>query len=183
MLYVIFRPFSYLFIEKGGLDKKIADLIVPAILALGLSFLYCFTTVKQYDFVSGAMLGLLQVLPGFYIAALSAIAVFNRTDIDKHMENPALLIEVVGGDKHRLTRRRFLTMTLAFLSAESILLIIVIGVGVPISDLLKQIISHELFLVIKNLYFFFVYFMFFQVVCITYLCLWYLGERLHQPDP
>jgi hypothetical protein len=40
------------------------------------------------------ILGFVQVLPGFYIAALAAIATFNKTDIDKIMAAPAPKIDI-----------------------------------------------------------------------------------------
>lgn len=183
MINLLMRPFSYLAIKSSAKDKRVVDWLIPFVLASGLSLLFFLSGGKQGQFVGGTVLGLLQILPGFYIAALAAVVVFNRHDIDRHMPQPTPTIKDNDGDIVSLTRRRFLSMIFSFLTAQSILLIVYIGIGSPASILAMKHLSFEWYSFLKNFYFFTVYFIFFQVICITFLCLYYLGERLHQPDP
>lgn len=73
---------------------------------------------------------LLAILPGFYIASLSAISAINRKAIDKYIneDNPPFLIKpnkgFPGTYEQPLTRRIYLTMLFAYLSAVSLLLTI-----------------------------------------------------------
>ncbi|MDT1779231.1 hypothetical protein NLX66_005990 [Acinetobacter baumannii] len=76
----------------------------------------------------GDLFTLLAILPGFYIASLSAIAAINKKAIDRVInEKNAPYIEKPEPDrsetfKQTLTRRVFLTMLFAYLSSVSLLL-------------------------------------------------------------
>lgn len=71
---------------------------------------------------------LLAILPGFYIASLSAIAAINKKAIDRLInEKNAPYLEKIEPNrsnkfKQKLTRRVFLTMLFAYLSSVSLLL-------------------------------------------------------------
>lgn len=86
--------------------------------------------------VIAKILGFVQNLPGFYIAALSAIATFNKTDIDKTMPAPAPKLDIVVQGHNiaiELTRQRFLCSMFAFLTAESMILVVFSIFGQAIS--------------------------------------------------
>ncbi|GAW86486.1 hypothetical protein bplSymb_SCF02805P001 [Bathymodiolus platifrons methanotrophic gill symbiont] len=93
MIRHLLRPFSYLSIEHE-LKKKV-DWNYPcslSIISTGLAFwLQQFAHISLYadSGMISKILNFVQVLPGFYIAALAAIATFNRIDIDKIMPSPA----------------------------------------------------------------------------------------------
>lgn len=73
---------------------------------------------------------LLAILPGFYIASLSAISAINRKAIDRYIneDNPPFLVkpnkDFPGTYDQPLTRRIYLTMLFAYLAAVSLLLTI-----------------------------------------------------------
>ncbi len=87
MLWNLLRPLSYLCIEHK-LKWKV-DWLYPLLLA-AISTAVVFS-LKQFGSVSlyadsgiiSKVLSFVQGLTGFYIAALAAIATFNKTDIDK----------------------------------------------------------------------------------------------------
>ena len=94
---------------------------------LSVIFIITFIDTNKIKELIISILSFIQILPGFFIAALAAIATFNRLDLDKIMPHPAptINIECNGGKEEiDLTRRRYLTLMFSFLSAESILLIV-----------------------------------------------------------
>ena len=113
ILYQLLRPYAYLQIEHP--KKYIYDWVIPFLLtAFFLVICLIFVDYDNYFSSSGLIskfLDFVEILPGFYIAALAAIATFQRNDIDQHMPNPApkLNIKIKGKDQNiELTRRRFL---------------------------------------------------------------------------
>ena len=75
---------------------------------------------KAFDNISTFV----QILPGFYIGALAAIASYNYPPMDNVMSLPApFLKELVAGGfrESKLSRSRYLTLLFGYLSAISIL--------------------------------------------------------------
>src|SRR5690554_2636924 len=95
----LLRPFSYLFIEHR-LKWKV-DWLYPVVLATLSAALIVILRkwgpVPLYgnEGLIEKILGFVQVLPGFYIAALAAIATFNKLYIDKTMPAPAPKIDIM----------------------------------------------------------------------------------------
>jgi hypothetical protein len=186
MLRILFAPLSYLRIKHKS--KWVIDWVFPVAFAIASVFLV-FTfgakgAVAGPNGLVDRLLVVSSVLPGFYIAALAAIATFNKPDIDEFMPEPTPRISVeIGGHDNviRLTRRRFLSHLFAFLCWESLAIMIacvfaaIVGKGV-VSHLSPE--SAHLatigFAVVLLLGFW-------QMVCATCLGLYYLGERLHHP--
>jgi hypothetical protein len=188
MIENLFGPFNYLRIRHAF--KRNIDWYVPLVLTLISmgSFLFLDSKVKIDIFssvgLSNRILGFVQILPGFYIAALAAIATFNKTDIDFVMPAPAprLNVEVQGRSfPIDLTRRRFLCSMFAFLTAESLVIIFLTIVGGSIAPSLKEISPISLHAYLVATYVFVTVFLCWQLVVATFWGLYYLGDRLHQP--
>jgi len=131
------------------------------------------------------VLGFVQVLPGFYIAALAAIATFNKLDIDKTMPAPAPKIDVMVNGKSvpiELTRRRFLCSMFAFLTAESFLLIVLAIFALVAYSPIKEVLPEIAHFATSLAFLFAFLLLFWQMVLATFWGLFYLGDRLHQPD-
>jgi hypothetical protein len=186
----LFRPLSYLFIEHK--QKWKVDWVYPLVLtALStglLFFLKKYGTIALY--ADGALiakiLGFVQGLPGFYIAALAAIATFNKLDIDKTMPKPAPKLDImVQGQKVpiELTRRRFLCSMFAFLTAESLILIVLAIFGQAVYLPAKAIFPEKLHVLASATYMVVFLFALWQMLITSFWGLFYLGDRLHQPDP
>jgi hypothetical protein len=188
-IYHLFRPFSYLGIAYP--HKWRLDWLIPIILSLlttgafaALAWVHPFSILGDSGLIS-RILSLLQTLPGFYIAALAAIATFNRIDIDRPMPAPSPRLNIVVRGKKvpiDLTRRRFLCVLLAFLTAECLLLLIGAIFAQTVTPALRELISNNWHF--RTLYAgLFAYLVFFwQMMVVTFVGLFYLGDRIHQPD-
>lgn len=185
----LLRPLSYLSIEHK--QKWKVDWIYPLVLA-SLSTGVLFWLKRHGNiplYADGAViakiLGFVQGLPGFYIAALAAIATFNKTDIDKTMPSPAPKLDIMVQGKVvpiELTRRRFLCSMFAFLTAESLILIVLAIFGQAIYLPVKILLPVNFHVWISAIYMLFFFFAFWQMLITSFWGLFYLGDRLHQPD-
>ncbi len=190
MIRHLLRPLSYLFIEHK-LKWKV-DWLYPFLLAiLSTSLLFWlkqFAPVTLYadGGIIVKILNFVQVLPGFYIAALAAIATFNKTDIDKTMPAPAPKIDIMVQGRNvaiELTRRRFLCSMFAFLTAESIILIVLAIFASSAYVSIKAIIHEPWQIWASGLFTLTFFLLFWQMIVASFWGLYYLGDRLHQPDP
>jgi hypothetical protein len=108
----LLQPLDYLRIEHPM--KRKYDFWVPLALAIPFASWLSFAPGHPNIFGNGGLLasagGLLQVLTGFYIASLAAVATFNKHSMDLPMpgESPVLAL-IERGHLHRvpLSRRRF----------------------------------------------------------------------------
>lgn len=189
MLRHLLRPFSYLSIEHK--QKWRVDWLYPFILAMAsVALIFGMKRFGQISLYSdGGMiakiLGFIQGLPGFYIAALAAIATFNKTDIDKTMPAPAPKTNIMVQGRSvaiELTRRRFLCSMFAFLTAESLIIIILAIFSQSIFSPLKGIIHAPLQILASGLFMLVFFLLFWQMIIASFWGLFYLGDRLHQPD-
>ncbi|MBF1291532.1 MAG: hypothetical protein HXM81_05705 [Neisseria sicca] len=134
------------------------------------------------------LINFIQILPGFFIAALAAIATFDKKDLDELMASPSPRIKISrngGVEEIRLSRRRYLTLMFSFLTSESILIIVITAFSLKaIPSICKILISKNLYFpVIGNVFLFFLFFLFFwQLIIVSFYGLYYLGERIHQPN-
>jgi len=186
--YQILRPFGYLSISHPA--KKVVDWYIPICLAALLCItVFIFRTSVNVWGENGlvAMVqGLVQGLPGFYIAALAAVATFGKQSIlDTLIPEPTPTIDTwYGGGKLEieLTRRRFLSLLFAYLTAISLCLSIfsafVRALANPIRNWFPEIISNFCYFVITYAYVFFVL----QMLIVTLWGLYYLSDKMHQPD-
>ncbi|MDM1282378.1 MULTISPECIES: hypothetical protein [Acinetobacter] len=132
---------------------------------------------------------LLAILPGFYIASLSAIAAINREAIDKLINSksaPYLMKSEPNRTekfKQVLTRRIFLTMLFAYLSALSLLLALFLtlvrfiysieAIGDFITVTNGGYVSVSVFFTISLITLFFI----FQLLILTMIGVNYLGYK------
>lgn len=180
------KPFEYLYI-KGISGKSAYDWGAPLALTL-LTFLFFFMQdVKPATlFIDGgfikSIVSFISNLPGFYIAALAAIATFNRAEIDlpliSNTKKASIEIKVtksngkVENSEEILTRRLFLCMLFSFLTALSIVIIMLNAFISP----LTAIYTNDYFLAGYALIFTFGTW---QLLVSTFFGLYYLGNRIH----
>lgn len=186
ILQTVTRPLSYLRISHPS--KWVVDWALPSAIAILITSVviagdYFSSQGLGWKFLEDDISGLVSILPGFYIAALSAIVVFNRNDIDKHMPEPTPSLKIPAAGIVSLTRRRFLALTFSFLTAESIILLTLIGLGPSLQAIAAYFLNGWQYFTGKYAFIYLLFFIFSQLVVVTFLCLYYLGERLHQPDP
>lgn len=190
----ILRPCDYLWIswENDSEENKKKDrmdwifpLICSVIVCLILFIMFkinfvCSSackTILYHNEAYSVILNFLQTMPGFYIAALAAISTFNNPGMDKEMIGST----PVDKERKKMTRRRFLAQSFSYLTFLSITLLIFGAILKYFYSLDIVITNTTLFL---SLYLFttFILFIFlFQLVFITFYCLYYLGDRIHLP--
>lgn len=125
----------------------------------------------------------IQVLPGFYIGALAAIASFQREGMDDKLPTPTpyLMKVAENGDKKiELSRRTYLTLMFAYLASVTIILAISIFFLKLFYALKVFKVSETLFTLIYALNTFVIFFFFFQIIVITLVGIYYLGNRMHR---
>lgn len=167
------------------MDLKIVNYFLPFVLTLiTVSSSYYVnqdgTTLFLEDSALIKIGSFIQTLPGFYLAALSAIATFSKPDLDAFLLGKELYITNEDGNEIRLTRRRFLTIMFAFLTVQSF-----------VFSLLCMSLNSINFVVFdysENNWCAFVaasiaYFIFWQLITITLWGIFYLAEKIHTPNP
>lgn len=183
----LLKPFGYLAIQHPY--KWIVDWLYPFTLA----FISVYIIILIADPIKliepngmiAMTLSFVQSLPGFYIAALAAIATFGRSDIDDVLPEPTpkVIVRLRGRENTvDLTRRRFLAMLFAFLTAESIVIVLfcigLLSFGAAINSL-----SHENIKYGEYLYFILIFLLItsiYQMIIATFWGLYYLGYKLQE---
>ncbi|QYM66720.1 hypothetical protein K1X80_16845 [Pseudomonas sp. So3.2b] len=181
----LLRPFGYLSIQHPY--KWIVDWLYPLVLSAITVSAVCLAGSQAAAYGSGNLISLIlsfvQSLPGFYIAALAAIATFGRTDIDNIIPEPTpkVIVRFRGTTNIvDLTRRRFLAMLFAFLTAQSIVIVILsifllsYGKAIYVFSYAEFPVGIYLSGVILLAYFL----MFYQMTVATFWGLYYLGYKL-----
>ncbi|WMN55858.1 hypothetical protein NI390_02185 [Vibrio fluvialis] len=121
--------------------------------------------------------GFLGNLPGFFIAALAAIATFGNARIDKEVKGVRVKLKDATGEykPFPVSRRRFLSSMFSYLTSMSFL--IVIGTHIALRVSFDGVEVQQLMNWVGFSIFFFVVW---QLLLTSFLGLYYLGERLHE---
>lgn len=185
LMYQLFRPFAYLRIKDP--DKWKIDALVPLIAAILTTAVYIISNyripISSTDGVVRQAFGILQVLPGFYVTALAAVATFDRKDLDDYMPSPPPEVWIKSKGHPvliKLTRRRFLCLLYGYLSAVSLTLFIVSAFVISSTPWLGTVLSPSN--LIKALFMFLYSFAFWNMIAVTLFGLYQLSDRIHQPD-
>lgn len=182
LLKILFRPWSYLTITPRLYQKNMTDWGIPFCLScLSMLALWLFSDMSNI-FVSDGIIvktaTFIQTLPGFYLAALSAVATFNKPDLDQYTQGTPLRVDILldGASANiRLTRRRFLCTMFAFLTLQSFI-ISMLGLILP----LPSIVGYPQWVGLFACFCFI--FLVWQLIIVTLWGLYYLGERMHTPN-
>lgn len=181
IFYQLTRPISYLFLKHPA--GKIYNWQIPCILtSISMFLLYLLVDIKAVIGSGGLieeLTGFVISLPGFLIAALAAIATFNRPVIDQEMIDAPTIDIKIGNTEltdEPLTRRDFLLRLFSFLTVDSIFLIIYAKVGSVIS--VPDFLESQIHL---TEWFFVSFFMviFWQLLTLLLFGMYYLCERLN----
>lgn len=195
MFELIFKPLNYLSIrwDNGIINKTRFDFIIPTIIALLISAVMTFIwftidSVKSNIFTNDLtyyLICFLQTMPGFYIAALAAISTINSTTMDQPMAGDPPKEKHVEYNPYKvfwieMNRRRFLARLFSYLTFISItlfgfLLIIRFSYSLEI-----KISSLWLIYLTYFISCFIIIFSLAQLIMMTFLSLYYLGERVHK---
>lgn len=177
----LFKPLVYLRIEHP--EKIIWDYGIPFgsafLITCGLWALPKGVNVFGDGGLVGEINSLLQMLIGFYIAALAALASFDRPGLDNRFEGRDILVPE-GGKLQIITRRQFLCLLFGYLSLLSVILFL-IGLG---SVLVAKGMGGEIplgeWIDWKSIFLFAYLTLFFNLITTTFVGLYYLSYRIHQ---
>lgn len=202
MFELIFKPLNYLAIKwevEGDFSKKTFDYFIPliisfvlSVLLVGIEYFFSSKTVEEVNIfasdTSALLAGFLQTIPGFYIAALAAIATLTSPTMDRDMDGvaPTYKIDSIDVDGNPikkdepLKRRGFLARLFSYLSFISLV--------AYFSILILQYMYQLDILVVGQLTYSIVYFvcltafnfLLVQLMLLTFLGLYYLGQRIHE---
>lgn len=185
----LFSPLNYLRIKHD--EKKWYDFRVPALGATISMAVYYFCHAHIPLVGDGGLIvqvnGLLQVLIGFYIAALAAVSTFSNSTIDEVMAgDPPTIVEKFRGTKLKveLTRRRFVCFLFGYLALVSFILfsvgLVSILLGKMISLWIIEVGSIEVLWIVKTIFVWFYSLVLINVITTTLLGLYFLSVRFHQ---
>lgn len=181
IVYQLSRPISYLFLNHDA--GKVYNWQIPIVLTvfslLGLVCLVDLDGILGNEGLLSEITSFVSNLPGFLIAALAAIATFNRPMIDQEMiDAPTIDIKVGNTEltNQSLTRRDFLLRLFSFLTVNSIFLVLYAKVGLAVSlpDFLDSSlhIAEWVFVAVFVL-------VFWQLITLLMFGMYYLAERLN----
>ncbi|MEY8769027.1 hypothetical protein AB6T85_01040 [Erwinia sp. ACCC 02193] len=187
----LLAPLRYLSIRHD--EKRRYDLWYPLAGATVLTLIYALLEVPFSLLGKSGLVpqvnGLLQVLIGFYIAALAAISTFSSATIDEKMAGtPPVIKEMYRGNLINvpLARRRFLCFLFGYLALVSF---VVFACGVlaslftkPAVDFITGIPVNYALPTLKVIFLFCYSFVLFNLTTTTLLGLYYLSVRIHQPN-
>lgn len=194
MLKDLARPFVYLRIQHPGRQFAWVNWWAPAI-AGGFCTFVAVALIPGANVYGGdgllvKLLGFIQSLPGFFLAALAVVATFQLASLDKKMPGEPPTVSIIYNGKPMavdLTRRRMLCLMFSYLTALSFgitfLLIAVSTFAEPLRAVLVTAPRGEVVLTVLHALGLFVFTLAtFQLVTITLWGLYYMGERMHTPD-
>lgn len=181
----LLRPLLFLCIQCGEINRFRWGY---PLLWLGLAFVYLLLLpdaaaekIAIAEQLVGASSQLLMILPGFYIAALAAIATFPSPTMDQGLDGSEAKLKSRehGADVERkLTRRRFLCLLFGYLSFLSLVLALLSGLPYSLDParFFQAVEWHNLCRIVCTG----VYGLFFmQLISLTLLGLFYLSDRIH----
>ena len=192
MIKYALKVFSFIKIRYPKNNFGLSFYIYPFICSLLISALIIWsqTSTASNNFVVlflmpefDSITTFIQVLPGFYIGALAAISSFQREGMDNKLPTPTpYLMEFAenGERKIELSRRTYLTLMFAYLASITIILAISIFFLKLFYALKVFKVAEFLFISIYAFNTFLIFFFFFQTVVITFVGIYYLGNRMHR---
>jgi len=188
VLSILIRPLNYLRITHS--QKIHWDITIPLFLAILATLILSILPEKVQVFKEGGLIqevnSLIQILAGFYIASLAAVASFNGSNLDEEMLGEPVQLSVKRGGRRltlNLTRRLFLCSLFGYLAYMSILIYFL---GVSANLLVENfiVIAPASVFGISKVVFVFVYLsVFFNVMIATLIGLYYMADRIHRTEP
>lgn len=175
----LFKPLGYWKIKHG--EKRWFDLILPAVLAAlatyGLSCLPKPIALIGDKSLVSLVNGLLQILSGFYIASMAAVATFQKEGMDEKLDGKTTTL-----NGKAVSRRQFLTYLFGYLAYMSILMYFAGGFAqLAKASLTTWVASSHL--ILKSSIIFAYFFIIFNILCTTVLGMHFMIDRIHRSRP
>lgn len=186
-LRMLLRPMGYLAIRhprKHRYDLWL-PLVVAALTTVGYLMLPASLPLVSASGVTAQIQELVKILAGFFIAALAAIATFQKPDLDNVMAGIPPKLDEFDEDEGRdvereLTRRRFLCFLFGYLAFLSLALFIATTAALIIKPWVMIACPPAWLWSVRAAGTFFFMFGFWHMMTISLLGLYYLTDRLHR---
>jgi hypothetical protein len=177
----ILAPIRYLRITRG--PKILIDVALPIMFgslatAAILSMPSGFPITGQSGLVAG-MNSALQVLVGFYVAALAAVSTFNSVSLDQDLADGMRL----PGAGRVATRREMLSYLFGYLSFLSFGILLVGLFATPIAFAIGRLTPQHLIRIVRGVCLEMYTICIFSLFFTTLLGLYYLVDRSQRADP
>lgn len=195
MLELIFKPLNYLSIrwDNGIINKTRFDFTIPivisTIISLIMTILWINVGIEKSNIFTNDLtyylICFLQTMPGFYIAALAAISTLNSSTMDQPMAGDPPKEKHVEYNPHKvlwieMNRRRFLARLfsyLTFISIFSFILLLMMRFSYSLDiKISSSILVYGTYFLCCSI----LIFCLSQLIMMTFLSLYYLGERVHK---
>ncbi|MGE6454450.1 hypothetical protein ACQKC5_18890 [Shewanella baltica] len=179
MIDKLLKPMGYIRIRHS--EKYWFDLFIPALLAVLIATII-FILPKPIillgkDSLIGLVNGILQILSGFYIASMAAVATFQKEGMDEYMVGAPPKLK-----GQSLTRRNFLTYLFGYLAFMSILMYFVGGFiqlsALNISFWIVDLHSSVKFILVTAYLF-----VICNILTTTVLGMHFLIDKIHREEP
>lgn len=181
----LFKPLDYIRIKHA--EKLWFDAVLPAILAIVCAAcLYALpkpVALIGKDGIISLVNGILQILSGFYIASMAAVATFQKEGMDDKMEGipPKIKVKKRGKKVDKLlSRREFLTYLFGYLAFMSILMYFV-GGFVQLTSGNIAILTAGMAAWFKYVFVALYMFAVFNILCTTILGMHFMIDKIHRP--
>lgn len=174
----LLKPLYYLRIKHD--QKFIIDILLPVIIA-AVALLLINNSPLQLKFVGNDgfvkfVNNLLQILVGFFVASLAAVATFQRSGMDEPMVGKCPTL-----NKKKVTRRQYLCYMFGYLSFMTISLYFIGGILELIMPTLKLMLG-DLFNQFRQIGIFIYLSLVANIILTTMLALHFLTDRLVRDD-
>lgn len=184
----LFKPVDYIRIKHPAKLKY--DIWIPLMLSLvGTALLYFLpkpVPIFSERGYTSIISQLLQILTGFYIASLAAIATFEKKDMDAVMPGEPVTLKIEDRAGHikitTLTRRKFLCLMFGYLSFLSIFVYFLGTFSNLLAINAKEIFSPKWHVPLKWSFVWLYSFLVANLMTTTLLGLYYMTDRIHRTD-
>ena len=172
----LITPLAYLRIRADGWGKIMIDWLLPGILAVGVTAIWWkWPTLVPLGGGSGLLVGVgavMQILVGFYVAALAAIATFPTLSLESDVHRMLL-------DGEKIKRRKLLAYLFGYLAVLSMAMLVAMLFRNLPQEAVK-LASPEVARWLKALGYFVYQFVLWQMISITLFGIHYLSDRIHR---
>lgn len=191
--YQLTRAFAFRRIDHPHMRWIVT--ILPILIAVACTVITMLLPIRPRIFGGDGfnqnVLSLTSTLPGFYIAALAAVATFSQDSLDTIMQSPAPKIKLASGGKlasAEMTMRMFLSHLFAYLAMVSFLLIFFSILSKMVAPSVLYWLSllgdyHKSAIIVLEIsYFSTMFWLIGNILVVTLFGMYFLAERIHRPS-
>jgi hypothetical protein len=164
---------------KATFDWWIPIVVTAVICSLGIFRVNGIPMLQDKGVVSQVN-GLVQVLVGFYIAALAAVATYGSSALDQQFDGQPITLKRKATGTRNLTRRQFLSLLFSYLAFLCFVIYIVGMLSTLFAGSFQRFFNDTTWVWTRRLAIAIYCFVCVQMVVITMLSLFYLGDRMHR---